>query len=247
MSSCSSRSGGGPTPTTSSGPRSARRSGSSRGSRSRTARSPSSSRGSSTTRATSPTRTASIGCPPGSTRSTRSAARRGNRLFYLATQPSAFAEIIGQLGRVGLDHETHGGGWRRLIIEKPFGRDLESAVRLNREVGKVFRERAGLPDRPLPGQGDGPQPARLPLRQRHLRAALEPALRGPRADHGGRVDRGREPRRLLRGDRGEPGRPPEPPHAAAQPGRDGAAGDVRGGGPPRREGQGPPGDRADRS
>ncbi len=65
----------------------------------------------------------------------------GNRLFYLATQPSAFAEIIGQLGRVGLDHETHGGGWRRLIIEKPFGRDLESAVRLNREVGKVFRER----------------------------------------------------------------------------------------------------------
>jgi glucose-6-phosphate 1-dehydrogenase len=66
---------------------------------------------------------------------------RGNRLFYLATQPSAFAEIIGGLGRVGLDHEVHGAGWRRLIIEKPFGRDLDSAIRLNREVGKVFRER----------------------------------------------------------------------------------------------------------
>jgi glucose-6-phosphate 1-dehydrogenase len=66
---------------------------------------------------------------------------RGNRLFYLATQPSAFPEIIGQLGRVGLDHERHDGGWRRVIIEKPFGRDLDSAVRLNREVGKVFRER----------------------------------------------------------------------------------------------------------
>jgi glucose-6-phosphate 1-dehydrogenase len=65
----------------------------------------------------------------------------GNRLFYLATQPSAFAEIVGQLGRVGLDHERHEGGWRRVVIEKPFGRDLESAVRLNREVGKVFRER----------------------------------------------------------------------------------------------------------
>jgi glucose-6-phosphate 1-dehydrogenase len=65
---------------------------------------------------------------------------RGNRLFYLATQPSAFAEVIGQLGRVGLDHEVHGGGWRRVIIEKPFGRDLDSATRLNREVGKVFRE-----------------------------------------------------------------------------------------------------------
>ena len=65
---------------------------------------------------------------------------RGNRLFYLATQPSQFADIVGQLGRVGLDHEHHDGGWRRIVIEKPFGHDLESAKRLNREVGKVFRE-----------------------------------------------------------------------------------------------------------
>ncbi len=65
---------------------------------------------------------------------------RGNRCYYLATQPSAFAQIIGGLGRVGLDHEHHGGGWRRIVIEKPFGRDLTSAIRLNREVGKVFRE-----------------------------------------------------------------------------------------------------------
>ena len=64
----------------------------------------------------------------------------GNRLYYLATQPSAFAEIIAGLGRVGLDHEQHAGGWRRIVIEKPFGRDLTSAIRLNREVGKVFRE-----------------------------------------------------------------------------------------------------------
>ncbi len=64
----------------------------------------------------------------------------GNRLFYLATQPSAFPEIVGEIGRCGLDHELHGGGWRRIIIEKPFGRDLESARRLNREVGRVFRE-----------------------------------------------------------------------------------------------------------
>jgi glucose-6-phosphate 1-dehydrogenase len=66
---------------------------------------------------------------------------RGNRLYYLATQPSAFAEIVGHLGRAGLDHERHEGGWRRVVIEKPFGRDLDSAIRLNREVGKVFRER----------------------------------------------------------------------------------------------------------
>ena len=65
---------------------------------------------------------------------------RGNRLFYLATQPSQFAEIVAQLGRAGLDHERHDGGWRRVVIEKPFGHDLDSARRLNREVGKVFRE-----------------------------------------------------------------------------------------------------------
>ena len=65
----------------------------------------------------------------------------GNRLYYLATQPSAFPDIVGELGRAGLDHETHGGGWRRVVIEKPFGRDLDSAIRLNREVSKVFREK----------------------------------------------------------------------------------------------------------
>ena len=64
----------------------------------------------------------------------------GNRLFYLATQPSAFPLIVAQLGRCGLDHEVHGGGWRRIVIEKPFGRDLDSAKRLNREIGRVFRE-----------------------------------------------------------------------------------------------------------
>jgi len=65
---------------------------------------------------------------------------RGNHLYYLATQPAQFAEIVGQLGRVGLDHERHEGGWRRVVIEKPFGHDLDSAIRLNRELGKVFRE-----------------------------------------------------------------------------------------------------------
>ena len=90
--------------------------------------------------ATSPTRPASTASPSASTRSTRSDGTRGNRLFYLATQPSQFAEIVDQLGRVGLDHERHDGGWRRIVIEKPFGHDLDSAKRLNREVGKVFRE-----------------------------------------------------------------------------------------------------------
>ena len=49
----------------------------------------------------------------------------GNRQFYLATQPSQFAPIVAQLGGVGLDHEQHDWGWRRVVIEKPFGHDLE--------------------------------------------------------------------------------------------------------------------------
>jgi len=65
---------------------------------------------------------------------------RNNLLFYLATQPSAFPQIVAQIGRCGLDHEKHDGGWRRIIIEKPFGRDLDSARKLNREVLRVFRE-----------------------------------------------------------------------------------------------------------
>ena len=64
----------------------------------------------------------------------------GNRLYYLATPASSFPEIVRGLGAAGLDHEMADGGWRRIVIEKPFGRDLETAVRLNREVGKVFRE-----------------------------------------------------------------------------------------------------------
>jgi glucose-6-phosphate 1-dehydrogenase len=64
----------------------------------------------------------------------------GNRLFYLAVQPSQVTEIVRQMGRVGLDKEVRGAGWRRLIVEKPFGRDLESARTLNHEVHKVYRE-----------------------------------------------------------------------------------------------------------
>jgi glucose-6-phosphate 1-dehydrogenase len=67
-------------------------------------------------------------------------ATAGNFLFYLATHSTAFPGVVGQLGRCGLDHEVHGGGWRRVVIEKPFGRDIDSARRLNREVAKVFRE-----------------------------------------------------------------------------------------------------------
>jgi glucose-6-phosphate 1-dehydrogenase len=63
----------------------------------------------------------------------------GNRLFYLATPPESYATIIQQLGAAGLARSP-GGGWVRIIIEKPFGRDLASARALNTEVHNVFDE-----------------------------------------------------------------------------------------------------------
>jgi glucose-6-phosphate 1-dehydrogenase len=63
----------------------------------------------------------------------------GNRLFYLATPPENFSEIIVHLGQAGLS-KTHDGSWSRLIIEKPFGVDLESARELNAELREVFGE-----------------------------------------------------------------------------------------------------------
>jgi len=63
----------------------------------------------------------------------------GNVLFYLATPPDAFAEIVQQLGEAGLA-KSEGGSWRRVIIEKPFGRDLESAMELNRKLRAVLEE-----------------------------------------------------------------------------------------------------------
>jgi glucose-6-phosphate 1-dehydrogenase len=69
------------------------------------------------------------------------AARRttGNRLFYLATPPDAFAPISKELGRAGMLKEKN-GAWRRLVVEKPFGTDLASAKALNDELLKIVDE-----------------------------------------------------------------------------------------------------------
>ncbi len=64
----------------------------------------------------------------------------GNRLFYLATPPEVYASAIEHLGRVGLAKPASGKSWVRIIIEKPFGRDLESARHLNQAVARVFDE-----------------------------------------------------------------------------------------------------------
>jgi glucose-6-phosphate 1-dehydrogenase len=61
-----------------------------------------------------------------------------NHIFYLATPPSLFSTIVKRLGDAGLNKED--GHWSRVIIEKPFGRDLETAEALNATVSEVFKE-----------------------------------------------------------------------------------------------------------
>jgi glucose-6-phosphate 1-dehydrogenase len=64
----------------------------------------------------------------------------GNYFFYLAVAPGFFAEIVAQLGASNLNCE-HDHIWRRVVIEKPFGHDLESARNLNREIQKTLTEK----------------------------------------------------------------------------------------------------------
>ncbi|WP_058557946.1 glucose-6-phosphate dehydrogenase [Thiohalocapsa sp. ML1] len=63
----------------------------------------------------------------------------GNYLFYMAIPPSLFSKVADYLGDAGLLHETE-DDWRRIIIEKPFGHDLDSAIELNNHLHKNLDE-----------------------------------------------------------------------------------------------------------
>jgi glucose-6-phosphate 1-dehydrogenase len=65
---------------------------------------------------------------------------QGNYFFYLATAPDYFAPVVGRLGAVDLTHEEK-HQWRRVVIEKPFGRDLESAKKLNQDIKQNLDEK----------------------------------------------------------------------------------------------------------
>jgi glucose-6-phosphate 1-dehydrogenase len=63
----------------------------------------------------------------------------GNRIFYLAIPPTLYENVISNLGMAGLSREE--GGYTHVVIEKPFGRDLDSARRLNHIVKDSFEEK----------------------------------------------------------------------------------------------------------
>ncbi|MBK8551209.1 MAG: glucose-6-phosphate dehydrogenase [Ignavibacteria bacterium] len=64
----------------------------------------------------------------------------GNRLFYMAVPPDTIPVIIENLGLSGLNKTVREDSWTRIILEKPFGYDLESALELNKKVSHYFTE-----------------------------------------------------------------------------------------------------------
>jgi glucose-6-phosphate 1-dehydrogenase len=63
-----------------------------------------------------------------------------NRVFYLATPPDLYEPIIGRIAGAGLARGESGEGWIRIVIEKPFGRDLKTAQKLGRQIHEAFSE-----------------------------------------------------------------------------------------------------------
>ena len=102
----------------------------------------------------------------------------GNILFYLATPPSLYEPIIRNIDAVGLYAPRSSQSWVRIIIEKPFGIDLTSARHLNATVLSVFTEDQIYRIDHYLGKDTVQNLLVLPVCQRHLRADLEPQLRG---------------------------------------------------------------------
>jgi len=65
----------------------------------------------------------------------------GNRIFYLAVPPVLYPVIAQKIGDAGLSHEeSNGNSWTRIVVEKPFGRDLQTALDLDKVLHKSFKE-----------------------------------------------------------------------------------------------------------
>ncbi|MBW2149098.1 MAG: glucose-6-phosphate dehydrogenase [Deltaproteobacteria bacterium] len=67
---------------------------------------------------------------------------RGNRIFYLAVPPLLYPKIAEMIGQAGLSREgENGNGWARIVVEKPFGRDLKTALQLDQILHGSFKEK----------------------------------------------------------------------------------------------------------
>ena len=157
-------------------------------------------------------------CRPASTR---------RRIDQLAESGSRRGCTEPQAAPLGPDHH------REAVRPEPGERGRAERARAQR-----LRRAPGVPHRPLPGQGDGPEPPGVPVRQLDLRAGVEPAARAPRADHRRGDAWASSTGQVLRGSGGGAGHVPEPPPPAAHADGDGAAGHLQRRRRARREGEG---------
>ena len=133
------------------------------------------------------------------------------------------------------DSPTRQQGYRRLVIEKPFGMDLEIGACAEQGTPVGGRRVADLPYRSLPWQGERAEPAGVPFRQRHYGAAVEPQLHRQYPDFGVGDPGHRISREILRTVRRAARHDPEPSDAGDDAGGDGAAGRIHRGRGARRE------------
>ena len=167
---------------------------------------------------------------PSPTRSARSAACRG--CCTTCRYPRPRQPVVTELRTTGLNADA------RVIMEKPFGTDLASARALNATLLTALRRIPDLPDRPLPRQGGGPEHPRAAVRERAVRAGLEPQPHRPRPDRRSRDTLDRHARRVLRRHGRLSRHGGDTPLPGARLRRDGAAHVARGEDPRRREDQG---------
>ena len=144
-----------------------------------------------------------------------------NRLYYLSISPKLYSEAVENLGKAEMVNRRE--GWSRLIVEKPFGTDLETAQALNRDIHAVFDESQVYRIDHYLGKETAQNILFFPLCQHDFRAIVEPHLRRQRADHRGRGCGRGAARQLLRYGGRRARYDPEPPDAAACARRHGAA------------------------
>ena len=170
----------------------------------------------------------------------------GNRLFYLSTPPSLYPHLVATARRGGTDRAAGGRqGWVRIVIEKPFGRDLASSRALNQVVAGVFSEdQVYRIDHYL-----GKETVQNILVFRFANGIFEPLWNRNHVDHVqitvGETIGVEGARRVLRGVGRAARHDPEPHPPAPVPGRHGAAGHLRRRSRARREEQGDARDPAD--
>ena len=104
-------------------------------------------------------------------------ATNGNRIFYTATPASLYGDIAAKLAGAGLVKPENPQSFVRMIVEKPFGRDLASAKALNSEMLTYMSEDQIYRIDHYLGQRNRSEHFGSSFCQRHLRADLEPALR----------------------------------------------------------------------